>query len=243
MWFQECGGPSVRMIEHRSSVGISTARSPAHASTRRRRAEVGDGTVEDCNENGVPDECEEDVCPGDVNNDWAIDPLDSGFILARFGCVRPGDGEVVGVLPHSLWEREVGHGGLTKLHLVETMHERKALMADLSDGFVALPGGAGTLDEAFEVWTWAQLGIHDKPCGLLNIHGYFGALLAYLKHAVAERFLKSEHLNMLMVDTEPTSLLDRFAAYQVPNVPSWLDAAGRGSERMEGARERIGLGG
>ena len=157
--------------------------------------------------------------------------------------VLAGGGEVVGVLPHSLWKREVGHGGLTKLHLVETMHERKALMADLSDGFVALPGGAGTLDEAFEVWTWAQLGIHDKPCGLLNIHGYFDALLAYLKHAVAERFLKSEHLNMLMVNTESTSLLDRFAAYAAPNRPNWLDAAGRGAKGTEDAGERIGAGG
>ncbi|MCH7702973.1 MAG: TIGR00730 family Rossman fold protein [Planctomycetes bacterium] len=154
-----------------------------------------------------------------------------------------GGGEVVGVLPHSLWKREVGHGGLTKLHLVETMHERKTLMADLSDGFVALPGGAGTLDEAFEIWTWAQLGIHNKPCGLLNIQGFFDALLVYLKHAVGEGFLKSHHLNMLMVDANSTTLLDRFAAYRTPNVPSWSSAGGGGSNGMQDACQRIGLGG
>ncbi len=146
-----------------------------------------------------------------------------------------GGGQVVGVIPHSLWNREVGHGGLTELRLVETMHERKTLMADLADGFVALPGGAGTLDETFEIWTWAQLGIHDKPCGLLNIGGYFDSLLTYLKHAVAEGFLKSEHLDMLMVDQQPSSLIDRFVAYDAPNVRSWSSANGRGSKGIEDA--------
>ncbi len=146
-----------------------------------------------------------------------------------------GGGQVVGVIPHSLWNREVGHGGLTELHLVVTMHERKTLMADLADGFVALPGGAGTLDETFEIWTWAQLGIHDKPCGLLNIGGYFDSLLTYLKHTVAEGFLKSEHLDMLMVDQQSSGLIDRFVAYDVPNVRSWSSAAGRGSKGIEDA--------
>lgn len=137
--------------------------------------------------------------------------------------VLEGGGEVIGVIPQSLWDREVGHAGLTKMHIVDSMHERKALMADLSDGFVALPGGAGTLDETAEIWTWAQLGIHMKPCGLLNINGYFDPLLVFLKHAVTERFLKPEHLDMLMVETRSTDLLDRFSAYAPPDIPKWLD--------------------
>src|SRR5688500_17792950 len=102
-------------------------------------------------------------------------------------------GEVIGIITSGLMRREVGHTGLADLRIVETMHERKALMADLSDGFLALPGGMGTLDELFEILTWAQLGIHTKPCGLLNIAGYFTPLITLLDHMVAERFLRPEH--------------------------------------------------
>jgi uncharacterized protein (TIGR00730 family) len=103
------------------------------------------------------------------------------------------------------------------------MHERKALMADLSDGFVAIPGGAGTLEEFFEVWTWAQLGIHCKPCGLLNVAGYFDGLLTFLDHAVDERFLRREHRAIVLVDDDPDRLLDRMAAYRAPGIPKWME--------------------
>src|SRR5690606_23868839 len=101
--------------------------------------------------------------------------------------------EAIGVIPHGLAAREVGHPGLTELHKVDTMHERKALMADLSDGFVALPGGLGTLEELMEVWTWAQLGIHRRPVGLLNVDGYYDGLLTFVDHAVAEGFVREGH--------------------------------------------------
>lgn len=131
-------------------------------------------------------------------------------------------GEAVGVIPHGLAAREVGHPGLTVLHKVDTMHERKALMADLSDGFVALPGGLGTLEELMEVWTWAQLGIHRKPVGLLNVEGYFDGLLAFIDHAVAEGFVRETHRAMLLVGDTPEVLLDALAAYEPPDVPRWL---------------------
>ncbi len=121
-------------------------------------------------------------------------------------------GQAIGVIPESLMQREVAHKNLTELHITQSMHERKALMAELSDGFVALPGGIGTLEEIFEVWTWAQLGLHRKPCGLLNVAGYFDSLTAFLEHAVAERFVKSPHRSLLMVENDPERLLDRFAA-------------------------------
>jgi len=133
-------------------------------------------------------------------------------------------GEVVGVMPLALVEKEIAHSGLTKLHAVGSMHERKAMMADLSDGFVALPGGAGTLEEVFEVWTWGQLGHHDKPVGFLNVEAYFDGLLAFLDHQTAERFMRSEHRDMLVVETESESLLDRFAAYDPPRVAKWISS-------------------
>jgi hypothetical protein len=120
-------------------------------------------------------------------------------------------GQAVGVIPESLVQKEVAHKSLTELRITQSMHERKALMAELSDGFVALPGGIGTLEELFEVWTWAQLGFHGKPCGLLNVEGYFDSLTAFLDHAVAEQFVKSAHRSILMVENDPEKLLDRFA--------------------------------
>jgi uncharacterized protein (TIGR00730 family) len=122
-------------------------------------------------------------------------------------------GEVIGVIPQSLLDKEVGHRGVTQLLVVETMHERKARMNDLSDAFIALPGGFGTLDEFFEVLTWAQLGIHRKPCALLNVAGYYDSMLAMLDHAVAERFLRTAHRELVIADTDPVQLLQRLSAF------------------------------
>jgi uncharacterized protein (TIGR00730 family) len=133
-------------------------------------------------------------------------------------------GAVIGVIPHGLAAREVGHTGLTVLHEVETMHERKALMAELSDGFVALPGGLGTLEELMEVWTWVQLGIHRSPIGLLNVAGYFDGLLAFVDHAVAEGFVRPTHRDALVVAETPALLLDALSAWVPPDVPHWLDS-------------------
>lgn len=130
---------------------------------------------------------------------------------------------VTGVIPRALATKEVAHDGLTRLHVVETMHERKQMMADLADGFVALPGGFGTFEETLEMLTWAQLGIHRKPCGLLNIDGYFDPLLAFFDHALEQRFIRREHRAMLVVDPSPAGLLDRFGRYEPPAVPKWMD--------------------
>ena len=132
-------------------------------------------------------------------------------------------GAVIGVIPNRLLEAEIAHAGLTKLHVVETMHERKALMAELSDAVIALPGGTGTLDELFELFTWSQLGLHTRPIGLLDIAGYWQPLLAFLEHAVNERFLRAEHLETLLVEREPAALLDRLGSYDHPAVDKWLD--------------------
>jgi len=135
------------------------------------------------------------------------------------------NGAVTGVIPDGLLAREVAHTHLTDLRIVSTMHDRKARMADLADGFLAIPGGAGTLEEFFEVWTWAQLGMHRKPCGLLNVHGYFDGLLTFLDHAVAERFLRTEHRAMVLVGDNPEQLLERFEAYRAPAVAKWIDSS------------------
>lgn len=132
-------------------------------------------------------------------------------------------GQAVGVIPEALVRREVAHKHLTELHVTQSMHERKMLMAELSDGFIALPGGIGTLEELFEIWTWAQLGLHGKPCGLLNIAGYFDALAAFLDHAEAEQFIRRSHHSMLMVEHDPEILLDRFGGYQPPAVTQWVE--------------------
>jgi uncharacterized protein (TIGR00730 family) len=129
-------------------------------------------------------------------------------------------GEVIGVLPRGLFRREVAHTGLTELHEVGSMHERKALMADLSDGFIALPGGYGTFDELFEITTWAQIGIHSKPVGLLDVAGYFAPLMAMVQHAAAEGFVPEHHVRLLLREEQPATLLDRFAAY-TPTASGW----------------------
>jgi uncharacterized protein (TIGR00730 family) len=130
---------------------------------------------------------------------------------------------VTGVAPQSLLEREVVHRDLTELHVVSSMHERKAKMAEFSDAFVALPGGYGTLDELFEALTWTQLGFQRKPCGLLNVEGYFDRLVEYLDHAVAERFLVRAHRDMLVVASEPERLLERLKNAPLPQVSKWRD--------------------
>lgn len=133
-------------------------------------------------------------------------------------------GEVIGVLPRGLFRREVAHTDLTELREVGSMHERKALMADLSDGFIALPGGYGTFDELFEITTWAQIGIHSKPVGLLDVADYFAPLMAMVQHAVAEGFVPEHHARLLLREADPATLLDRFAAYTPPASPwKWSD--------------------
>jgi uncharacterized protein (TIGR00730 family) len=136
-------------------------------------------------------------------------------------------GEVIGVIPAGLVAREVAHTGLTDLRIVKSMHERKALMSDLADAFVALPGGWGTLEEFFEVLTWAQLGLHRKPCGLLNVHGYFDTLLDFLDHTVREGFVRIEHSSMIAVAATPEALFERLAAAAPPAVEKWLDRTDR----------------
>ena len=131
-------------------------------------------------------------------------------------------GEVLGVIPKALAHKEVAHHHLTQLRVTESMHERKMLMAELSDGFIALPGGIGTFEELFEIWTWAQLGFHHKPIGLLNISGYYDHLIQFLDHVLAEQFVKQETRDLLMVESDPDVLLDRFINYQAPPVIEWL---------------------
>ena len=134
-------------------------------------------------------------------------------------------GEVIGVIPHALVAKEVSHSGLTKLHVVDSMHERKAMMASLSDAFIALPGGFGTAEELCEILTWGQLGIHQKPVGLLNVEGFFDALLEWLDHSSREGFIRPEHRQLLLADTNPSRLIARMSAYEIPTVEKWLDRA------------------
>jgi uncharacterized protein (TIGR00730 family) len=129
-------------------------------------------------------------------------------------------GEVIGVIPQDLMDREVGHEGLTELHVVGSMHERKALMAELAGAFVALPGGAGTLEEIAEQWTWAQLGVHGKPCGFLDVRGFWRPLLASVERMEADGFLAAGHRDMLLVDDRIDGLLDAFLSYRAPE-PKW----------------------
>ncbi len=132
-------------------------------------------------------------------------------------------GDALGVIPEHLMAKEVGHRGLTKLHIVRSMHERKALMADLSDAFVALPGGFGTLDEFCEVVTWTQLGLHAKPCGILNVLGYYSPLLAMFDHAAQERFLKPENRRLVLARDSTTELLQALEEWRPMPVEKWLD--------------------
>jgi uncharacterized protein (TIGR00730 family) len=132
-------------------------------------------------------------------------------------------GVVHGVIPKMLQEKEIAHPGLTELHVVATMHERKSMMAALSDGFIALPGGFGTLEELIEIITWGQLRFHDKPCGILNVRGYFDKLLAYLDHTQKEGFLRAENRAMLLCDDNAVGLLNQFERYTAPHIEKWAD--------------------
>jgi len=131
-------------------------------------------------------------------------------------------GAVHGVIPKMLEEKEIAHAGLTELHVVASMHERKSMMAALSDGFIALPGGLGTLEELIEIVTWGQLRFHEKPCGLLNVNGYFAKLLGFLDHMQDEGFLKPENRAMLLADDSPAGLLRQFEMYAAPSIDKWL---------------------
>jgi uncharacterized protein (TIGR00730 family) len=131
-------------------------------------------------------------------------------------------GRVVGVIPAFLVDKEIAHRGVSELTIVQSMHERKAAMAQLASGFVALPGGFGTMEEFLEILTWAQLGLHDKPCGLLNAGGYYDGLLHFLDTAVAERLLKPAHRAMVLVDDDAGALLDRFASYSPAAAQKWI---------------------
>jgi len=145
-----------------------------------------------------------------------------GVMGAVADAVLEAGGRAIGVIPKSLAIKEVAHDGLSELHVVASMHERKAMMAELSDGFIALPGGWGTLEEIFEILTWAQLGFHKKPCGLLNVEGYYNGLISFLENAFEQQFVNDLCRPMLMTANDPTGLLDQFAAYQAPSVRKWM---------------------
>jgi uncharacterized protein (TIGR00730 family) len=137
-------------------------------------------------------------------------------------CLAAG-GKVIGVIPDSLVRHEVAHLGLTELRVVNSMHERKAMMADLSDAFMALPGGLGTLEELFEVWTWSQLGLHQKGLGLLNVAGFFDPLVEMVQHGLNEGFLRQKHLDTLLVDTDPHKLLAALEGFKPAFTPKWIE--------------------
>ena len=145
-----------------------------------------------------------------------------GLMGALADAVLGVGGRVIGVIPESLMAKEVGHASLTELHIVKSMHERKALMADLSDGFIAMPGGFGTFEEFCEVVTWSQLGIHVKPCGLLNVQDYYDPLLALFDHAVREGFLRAENRRLVLSDPSPEQLLDKMLQFRSPAIDKWI---------------------
>lgn len=145
-----------------------------------------------------------------------------GLMGAVANAALAAGGQVTGVIPRVLAEKEIAHRGLTDLRVVSSMHERKALMAELSDGFVALPGGIGTLEELFEVWTWAQLGHHAKPCAVLNVNGFYDDLITFLNGVADRRFMKTAHRAMLIVVQEPIELIGRLRAYEPPVVTKWI---------------------
>ena len=145
-----------------------------------------------------------------------------GVMGAVADAVLDRGGEAIGVIPYALATKEVSHHGLNELIVVDSMHERKARMAELSDGFIALPGGWGTIEEIFEMLTWAQLGFHEKPCGLLNVASYYDPLYSFLEQAIDQRFVKEEFRPMMMMENSAGILLDRFAVYRAPKVKKWI---------------------
>ncbi len=146
---------------------------------------------------------------------------DVGLMGQVADTVLKAGGVVIGVIPRS-FAHKVSHQGLTELHVVDSMHERKTLMFDLSDAFIALPGGFGTLEEVAEILTWGQLGLHTKPCGLINVDGYFDQLLSFLDNAVSKGFMWQEHRDMLLVSNTPEDLLKRFEVYRAPTIEKWV---------------------
>lgn len=146
-----------------------------------------------------------------------------GLMRVIADAVLQAGGEVTGVMPGLIADKEIVHQGLTKLHIVETMHERKALMAKLSDGFIAMPGGFGTIDEMFEIMTWNQLEIIKKPTGLLNVDGYFDGLLSFIDHAVQEQFVRAEHRDNLVVETDDKLLLEKLLNHKPAKAEKWID--------------------
>jgi uncharacterized protein (TIGR00730 family) len=149
-----------------------------------------------------------------------------GLMGALADAVLEAGGHVTGVIPRALASKEVAHDALSELIVTESMHARKTIMADRADVFIALPGGIGTLEELFEVWTWTQLGFHQKPCGVLNVGGYFDALIAFIEHAVNEQYLRPSHRDILLVERDPGALLDRLAAYEQPEITQWIEPGG-----------------
>lgn len=147
-----------------------------------------------------------------------------GLMGAVATAAREAGGEVIGVLPQSLMDRELAHQGLSELHIVSSMHERKATMSELADAFLALPGGIGTFEELFEVWTWGVLGYHRKPCGLLNINGFYDGLISFLDHVVEDEFLRPVYRDMLLVESSPEAMLDAVRNYVPPALPKWVQA-------------------
>jgi uncharacterized protein (TIGR00730 family) len=146
-----------------------------------------------------------------------------GLMATLADTVLAEGGEVTGVIPEPLVSKEVAHAGLTDLRVVRSMHERKALMAELADGFIAMPGGFGTLEEFSEIVTWIQLGLHRKPCGLLNVEGYYDGLLAFLNHAAAEGFIHGDYRTVVLTDAEADGLLEKIQRAVVPALPKWID--------------------
>ena len=144
-------------------------------------------------------------------------------------------GRAIGVIPQQLVDREIAHGGLTELHVVENLHQRKALMAELADAFLTLPGGVGTMEELFEVWSWGRLGLHSKPCGLLNVDGYFDSLRTLTDQMVTEGFLEPEYREMLLIEEQPSVLLDRVTAHATSRSWSAVGRPGSGDGSMSGA--------
>lgn len=137
--------------------------------------------------------------------------------------VMKNGGEVIGIIPEALDQKEVGHRGITELRVVSSMHERKAMMADLADGFIAMPGGIGTFEEFFEILTWAQLGFHNKPCGILNVSNYYDGLLSLCDNAVEEGFLRPIHRKLILDDSDEISLLEKMKQFESPTVEKWID--------------------
>lgn len=145
-----------------------------------------------------------------------------GLMGAVADAVLAQGGKVIGVLPRFLQSREIAHKGLTELIVVDSMHERKARMAELADGFIALPGGPGTLEEYFEIFTWGQLGLHEKPCGLLNIQHYYDPLIALFDQMAREKFMQEKYRSMVITDTTPQGILKQFSGYSPPSVKTYL---------------------